>query len=77
LELYGAAVGEYAEHLERLRQTLRKHPDDPVLLFLLGYQLWFDGRKEEARPLFRRALPRAADRAAIERFLRALPPVEL
>jgi hypothetical protein len=77
LEMYGPAVGEYAEHLARLQETLRKHPDDPVLLFLLGYQLWFDGRKEEARPLFRRALPRADDRAAIERFLRALPPVEL
>jgi tetratricopeptide (TPR) repeat protein len=77
LELYGAAVGEYSEHLARLQDALRRHPGDPVLLFLLGYQLWFDGRKDEAGPLFRRALPRAADRDAIERFLRALPPVEL
>jgi tetratricopeptide (TPR) repeat protein len=77
LEMYGAAVGEYAEHLAKLQETLRRHPDDPVLLFLLGYQMWFDGRKEDAGPLFRRALPRAADRDAIEGFLRALPPVEL
>ncbi len=77
LELYGEAVGEYADHFAKLEQTLRRHPDDPVLLFLVGYQLWFDGRKEEAGPLFRRALPRTANRDAIERFLRALPAVEL
>jgi hypothetical protein len=77
IELYGDAVGEYPEHLAALREALRRHPNDPVLLFLTAYQLWFDGRKEEARPLLRRALPRAADRDAIDRFLRALPPVEL
>jgi len=77
LELYGAAVGEYPEHLSALQETLRKHPDDPVLLFLLAYQLWFDGRKEEAAPLFCRALPRSADRDAIDRFLRELPAVDL
>ena len=43
------------------------------MLFLRGYALWFDGRKEEARPLLHRALPRAANRTAIDRFLRALP----
>jgi tetratricopeptide (TPR) repeat protein len=77
LELYGPAVAEYAEHLARLQEAQRKHPDDPVLLFLLGYQFWFDGRKEEAATLFRRALSRAADREAVETFLRALPAVEL
>jgi Flp pilus assembly protein TadD len=77
VELYGPAVGEYPEHLAALEEARRRHPDDPVLLFLLAYQLWFDGRKEEARPLLRRALPRAKDRTAIERFLRALPPEDL
>ena len=77
LELYGTAVGEYPEHMTALQETLRRHPDDPVLLFLLAYQLWFDGRRDEATPLFRRALPRSGDREAIDRFLRELPAVDL
>jgi tetratricopeptide (TPR) repeat protein len=76
MELYGA-VGEYPEQMAALTEVQRRHPDDPDLLFLLAYQLWFDGRKEEARPLLRRALPRSKNRDAIERFLRALPPEEL
>jgi outer membrane biosynthesis protein TonB len=77
LELYGEAVGEYPAHLAMLEQTLRRFPDDPVLLFLHAYQLWFDGRKDEARVLFRRALPRAEAPDVIDRFLRALPAEEL
>jgi tetratricopeptide (TPR) repeat protein len=73
LELYGPNVTEYPEHLGALEATLGRHPNGPVLLFLYAYQLWFDGRKEEAWPLFRRALPRAADPGAI-RPLPARPP---
>jgi hypothetical protein len=72
-ELYGPNAVEYSEHLRRLDETLTRHPDDPVLLVLNGYALWFDGRKDEARALFRRALPRAANPAAVERFLAAPP----
>jgi tetratricopeptide (TPR) repeat protein len=74
LELYGPHVADYPDHLATLEATLLRHPNDPVLLFLYAYQLWFDGRKDEAGPLFRRALPGAADPAVIDRFLRALPP---
>jgi tetratricopeptide (TPR) repeat protein len=73
LELYGPNVADYPEHLRRLEEVLQHHPDDPVLLFLYAYQLWFDGRKEEARLLFQRALPGAADPDVIQGFLRALP----
>jgi hypothetical protein len=73
LELYGAKAADYREHLRRLEETLARYPDDPVLLFLSGYALWFDGRKDEARLLFRRALPGSAQPAAIQRFLAALP----
>jgi hypothetical protein len=73
LELYGANVADYSEHLRRLEETLARYPDDPVLLFLNAYALWFDGRKDEARLLFRRALPGAPDPAVIERFLGAMP----
>jgi tetratricopeptide (TPR) repeat protein len=72
-ELYGPHADDYPRHLARLEQTLARHPDDPDLLFLYAYQLWFDGRKEEARLLFERALPRTADPGVINRFLRTLP----
>jgi tetratricopeptide (TPR) repeat protein len=74
IELYGPNVADYAQHLQGLEDTLRRHPDDPDLLFLYAYQLWFDGRRDEARVLFERARRAGADPAAIDRFLRALPP---
>ena len=77
IELYGENVVDYADHLARLEATLAQHPADPVLLFLSACQLWFDGRKDEARPLFHRAAARGADRADVERFLRALPAEDL
>lgn len=77
LDLYGDNVADYAEHLRTLERVLTRHPGDPVLLFLSGYQLWFDGRRDEAATRFRRALPRSADRDAIDRFLRALPDTTL
>jgi hypothetical protein len=68
-DLYGPNAADFADHMRRLREALDLLPDDPVLLFLYGYELWFDGRQEEARPLFRRARPAAADPAVIDRFL--------
>jgi hypothetical protein len=73
LELYGPNVADYAEQLQRLSDVLKRHPNDPVLLFLSAHQLWFDGRKEEARPLFQRARAGLAHPADADRFLRALP----
>jgi tetratricopeptide (TPR) repeat protein len=70
-DLYGLQVQDYADHVRRLEATRGDHPADPVLLFLNAYLMWFDGRKDEARPLFRRALQRNADRADVERFLLA------
>jgi hypothetical protein len=73
LDLYGANVADYSEHLRRLADALREHPDDPDLLFLDACQLWFDGRRDEARLLFERARRRGANPLAIDSFLRALP----
>ncbi len=73
LALYGPNVRDYSSLLRGTLQALARHPDDPELLFLRAYVLWFDGRKEEARPLLRKALPLSADRDLIDRFLRALP----
>jgi Tetratricopeptide repeat len=78
IDLYGGGAAEYPEHLLRLDDALKKHPTDPVLLFLNGYQVWFAGRREAAVPLFRQARDRLADkpgvealRAACERFLKS------
>jgi hypothetical protein len=74
LDLYGSNVAEYPEHLAALEAALQRHPGDPILLFLNAYALWFDGRQEEAKPLFHRARKKSADPETIDRFLRALPP---
>lgn len=71
VELYAGNVGDYADHLRRLEIVVEAHPRDPVLLFLYAYLLWFDGRRDEARRLFQRALPGAAAPDVIQRFLRA------
>ena len=78
IDLYGGAAAEYPEHLLRLDDALKRHPADPVLLFLNGYQVWFAGRRDAALPLFRQAQDRLAGkpgveefRAACERFLKS------
>jgi tetratricopeptide (TPR) repeat protein len=69
LDLYGVNVADYPEQLLHLEETLAGRPDDPVLVFLYAYQLWFDGRRDEAVPLFRRAAGLVADPTFIRRFL--------
>jgi hypothetical protein len=71
--LYDGNVADLPEHLWRLEDALTRHPDDAVLLFLYAYQLWFDGRQDEARPLFQRAAAVAPDKSFSERFLLARP----
>jgi len=68
--LYGPANDEFALHLQQLSAARAAHPDDPVLLFLQGVALWFDGRQDDARQLFEKAAPRVPDRRDIDRFLR-------
>jgi hypothetical protein len=73
VQLYDGNVADLPEHLQALEDALTRHPDDAVLLFLYAYELWFDGRQEEARPLFQRAAAVAPDRSFSERFLLAWP----
>jgi tetratricopeptide (TPR) repeat protein len=70
-DLYGPNTADYRNHLRLLGETQAAHGDDAVLLFLYGHALWFDGQKDEARALFRRA---AATYPAAERFLKTTPP---
>jgi hypothetical protein len=69
IEMYGPNVADYAEHLGQLRLALKENPRDPVLFFLLAYQLWFDGQRDEARILFHKALPLVAEPRFIHLFL--------
>ena len=71
LDLYGPNPADYADHSRALADALGRWPGDPDLLFLDGVVLWFDGRRDDARPLFQKALPGIADPAMVQRFLRA------
>jgi hypothetical protein len=73
LELYGANVADYSDHLFMLETILKAQPNDADLLFLMGYQRWFDGRKDEARTLFLQALRQGAKPAGIQPFLNVAP----
>ncbi len=50
--LYGANAKNYNEHLKNLTQTQTQFGNDLDLVLVVAYQLWFDGKKEEAKALF-------------------------
>jgi tetratricopeptide (TPR) repeat protein len=77
IELYGMNQADYADHLKRLKEALASYPNDPFLVFLNAYQLWFDNRQWEARSLFERARTLAPDPGPSERFLQAMPPLPI
>ena len=54
-DLYWRKPAVFDDHLLSLRQAVEAFPDDPGLLFLLGHELWFDGKRDEARPLVLKA----------------------
>ena len=68
-DLYWKKAEVFDEHLTALRQTVAAFPDDPDLLFLLGHQLWFDGKPDEAWPLFQKAVALAKGKTPAEAFL--------
>jgi tetratricopeptide (TPR) repeat protein len=69
-EWYGPDPGRYDAHLAELRAAAAANPDDPTLGFLLGYQVWFTGDRDEAARLFRRVTKQVKDNTIVERFLR-------
>jgi len=69
--LYSNNPAEYAEHVDQLRQAVEANPQEPALLFLYGYQLWFLGRHDEAKTFFEKAKPMVTDPKPIEQFLQA------
>jgi tetratricopeptide (TPR) repeat protein len=76
-DLYESNGADYTEHLKRLADAQALYADDPVLLFLYGYELWFDDRREEARPFFQRAAVKSADPTFSHRFVPLVPRLPL
>jgi hypothetical protein len=70
-ELYGQNPDDFMEQLQQLQVALARHKDDPALLFLYAYQLWFDGRQDDARPYLQRALPLVTEPRFVLFFLQA------
>lgn len=73
-ELYGKEPGTFEEHMQRLEEVRARHPNDALLLFLSAYEMWFDGCRKEAWPLFQQARNGVPEKAAVEAFLNAGPP---
>jgi hypothetical protein len=69
--LYRDRGNDYDQHLGQLADAVAKNRNDDALLFLLGYQLWFDGQRDDARKLFERAAALAFDTTFVDRFLKA------
>ncbi len=57
--------------LDDLRAAVAAHPDDAELQFLLGYQLYFTGRRDEAKSYFQTALKLNPNHSAAKTFLNA------
>jgi hypothetical protein len=68
--IYQDRGADYGRHLARLTEAVNNNLNDPTILFLLGYQLWFDGKKDEAEVYFRRAAALLPDPAHVQRFLK-------
>lgn len=67
--LYPDPATDFINQLRELDDVRIRHPNDPVLLFLKAYLLWFDGRRAEALPLFAQATTSAEYRWAAGLFL--------
>ena len=69
-DLYGPHPDRFAAHLAELRRAAADNPADPAPAFLLGYELWFTGERDEAARLFRRVTKQVRDNEIVERFLK-------
>jgi tetratricopeptide (TPR) repeat protein len=72
--LYGNKTTTFQKHLAKLAEAVEKNPNDDSLLFLLGYELWFGNKRDQAEVLFKRAAALTADRTHIDRFLKPDKP---
>jgi hypothetical protein len=67
-DLYWKKPAVFDDHLAALRQAATAFPDDPALAFLLGHQLWFDGKPAEAKPYLLKAKAMGKEQTPAEAF---------
>jgi hypothetical protein len=67
-DLYWKKPEIFDEHLKLLRQAVEQFPADASLLFLLGHELWFDGKREEARAIILKARQFGKDQSPAAAF---------
>jgi hypothetical protein len=72
-QLYADDAQAFADHVQRLEEAAALRPGDPSLDFLRAYVRWFDGRRGDARALFRQVRERVAKPEVIDRFLQVPP----
>ena len=65
-------AGRFREAREGIRDALRKNPDDPDLLYLIGLAHFSEGRLNRAEPVVRRILKLAPQHANARRLLSAV-----
>jgi len=70
-ELYKDNRAAWTGHLERLAEEALQNQDDADLLFVMGVQLFFDGKKDRAALFFRQADRLSADSDYLAGFLAA------
>jgi len=73
-DLYQGHEADLDAQLKRLESAAAEQPNNATFLFLGGYELWFDGRRAEALPLFQRARGITLDPTYLDQFLKAAPP---
>jgi tetratricopeptide (TPR) repeat protein len=60
---------EYEAIVEDLRAKIKETPNDAALEFLLGYELYFTGKKTEAHEQFEKALKLDPNHVGAKMFL--------
>jgi hypothetical protein len=70
-EVYKGREADYDEHFNRLANAAGINQAQPILLFLVGHQLWFDGQRQDAMAIFQRARPLDNNVTFIDIFLAA------
>ena len=74
VELYPDRDAAWLEHRERLLAAHKRQPRNGDYIFLLGYQAWFNGQRDQAVEWFQQARPLVADPRWVDLFLKAVVP---
>jgi tetratricopeptide (TPR) repeat protein len=72
-DLYRDNDANFMAQVKRLEDAVTHQPNESTFLFLLAYQLWFDGRRQDASVLFQRVRPLTSDPIVVDAFLRVAP----